>query len=248
MLKYLIFLFFPTQILIEIFLAGLILIWFTKKQRLGKILIAVGFFLFVFFNSAPFSNFLLGRLEYKYSPLITDSDSSFLADEIDYIVVLGATLNYNEELSTKIRISPAALARLVEGVRLYKNFPEKKLIFSGKGRYEMNEAEMMSKMAVELGVEKKDIIIESESSNTYEEAVFLKEILGKDKFFLVTSARHMPRAMAIFKKMEMDPVAAPTDYLIGEIRGYDFYEYLARTSEAFYEYFGLIKEKLLGHI
>jgi uncharacterized SAM-binding protein YcdF (DUF218 family) len=48
------------------------------------------------------------------------------------------------------------------------------------------------------------LIVESKSKNTYENAVFTKKILDSlnmdGEFLLVTSAYHMPRAVAIFKK------------------------------------------------
>ena len=48
------------------------------------------------------------------------------------------------------------------------------------------------------------MIFESESKNTYENAVYTKKILDslnlKGNFLLVTSGYHMPRAMAVFKK------------------------------------------------
>ena len=47
----------------------------------------------------------------------------------------------------------------------------------------------------------------------------VKEIVGKDKFILVTSASHMLRAMALFRKQGMEPIPAPTDYMVKEREG-----------------------------
>jgi uncharacterized SAM-binding protein YcdF (DUF218 family) len=49
------------------------------------------------------------------------------------------------------------------------------------------------------------LIVESESKNTYENALFTKKMIDSlnlnGSFILVTSAIHMPRAMAVFKKV-----------------------------------------------
>ena len=68
-----------------------------------------------------------------------------------------------------------------------------------------------------------DIIQDPDSLNTYQNAVNVKKILserGIDRVLLVTSAMHMPRSLAIFKHLEINAIAAPTDFLVtkGEIQ------------------------------
>jgi len=113
---------------------------------------------------------------------------------------------------------------------------------------------MMSRMAILLGVPNENITLETKSSNTHEEALFLKDLLQNQEFLLVTSARHMPRSIALFKNQGMRPIPAPTNHLSREDKGFDVEKliprakYLRHTAHAFYEYFGLAKEKLLGRI
>ena len=73
----------------------------------------------------------------------------------------------------------------------------------------------------------------------------LKKTLGKDSFYLVTSACHMPRSMAMFKKMGTRPIAAPADFqaVWGTQRGIDFFpkaDALSDSERAFHEYLGLL--------
>lgn len=74
-------------------------------------------------------------------------------------------------------------------------------------------------MAMALGVEAEDIIIEAEATDTKDHPIYVKKIVGSDEFILVTSATHMPRAMALFKKHDMHPTPAPTDYLVMKKEG-----------------------------
>jgi len=58
--------------------------------------------------------------------------------------------------------------------------------------------------------------------------------------------------MAIFKKLKMNPIPAPTGHIVKhDITGFLFklraYN-LVRSKDMMYEYFGLIKEKLSGNI
>ena len=70
-----------------------------------------------------------------------------------------------------------------------------------------------------MDIRQEDLILESRSFNTHENAVFTKEILQAlniNKILLVTSAVHMPRSIAIFRHENIDAIPAPTDFLISE--------------------------------
>lgn len=56
------------------------------------------------------------------------------------------------------------------------------------------------------------MICETESQNTYENALYVQKYVGTKPFVLVTSATHMPRAMANFRGLGMKPIPASTDY------------------------------------
>jgi uncharacterized SAM-binding protein YcdF (DUF218 family) len=118
------------------------------------------------------------------------------------------------------------------------------------------EAKVLADVALSLRVERQNLILESLSRDTEEEARLIQKMVGKDPFALVTSASHMPRAMALFKKLGMHPLAAPTDYgikesLEEEIRPGMFFPgtaELQNTEAAVYEYLGLAWAKLRNQI
>ena len=58
--KLLIYLFvYPISLCIEIVAAGFIVDWFTKKHKLGNILVVIGVSLFLLFSTFPFPNYIL---------------------------------------------------------------------------------------------------------------------------------------------------------------------------------------------
>jgi uncharacterized SAM-binding protein YcdF (DUF218 family) len=98
------------------------------------------------------------------------------------------------------------------------------------------------------------VILESLSKDTKDEARLIKNIVGNDRFVLVTSASHMPRSMALFKKLGMQPIPAPTDYWVKERQGispamfFPSSNGLRKAERAFYEYLGLAWANLRGQI
>jgi uncharacterized SAM-binding protein YcdF (DUF218 family) len=72
----------------------------------------------------------------------------------------------------------------------------------------------MVEVAKEFDVNPEDIVFVSGTKDTKDQARQFKSKIGNDLHFLVTSADHMPRALAMFKKLGMSPIAAPTDYWI----------------------------------
>jgi uncharacterized SAM-binding protein YcdF (DUF218 family) len=236
-------------------LVGLILLWFTRRQKVGKLLVTLGTLIYVVLSCGPLSDAVVGRLETEYTS-ITDSQT-LLDKDVKWIVVLGGGYTADPVLPVTSQLAPATLGRLVEGIRLYRQFPGSKLILSGGTSvgYKVTVAEAMAGAAEALGVPSGDLVLESESLNTEDEANLIGPMVGQDSFILVTSASHMPRAMALFKKRTMDPVPAPADYLIkqGPPRSFpwDLYpdsDRLARADRAMHEYIGMVWAGVRGEI
>jgi len=144
------------------------------------------------------------------------------------------------------------LMRLTEGIRLHRAIAGSKLILSGGSKKGETEAAAMAELAVMLGVAREDIITETRSLNTYEQAQRVKELVGSASIILVTSASHMARAMRLFRNAGMDPLAAPTGHRGGDLdSGLGFIpssSSLDATSAGFYEALAFVKAKVLGGI
>jgi len=231
----------------------LFLLWFTRKKKAGKIFVSVGVILLILCTYGPVPRLLLKPLENRYPPLLSVKN----LPEIRWIVILGGGHTSDPQMPANSQLYHSSLARLVEGIRLHHSLPGSKLILSGGALYDpVPEAEVLADVALALRVDKQNLILESLSRDTEEEARLIQKMVGKDAFALVTSASHMPRAMAFFRKLGMHPIPAPTDYGIKESLGEEispgiFFPgsmELRNTEAAVYEYLGLAWAKLRNRI
>lgn len=229
----------PLPLGLIILITGLILLFFSKKQLTGKMLMAAGTFWILFFSSPWIGQSLLKPLEHAYSPPVQTTTQ--------YIHVLGAGLYLEENLPLSSKLSHSALERTIEGVRLHQLNPHSRLIFSGYGATsETTTATLNSQMALMLGVNKAAMEIFTQPRDTAEEAQALKNYLvsRRDtdaKVILVTSASHMPRAMGSFIKAGINAIAAPVDYKAKTAAGFFNLPQsrgLAQSETAFYEIMG----------
>jgi len=237
-------LFFPLSVIIELLIVGLL--W-PKK---GKKFIVIGLALLYLFSFSPFAYLCLLPLEGQYPPL---SESSIQRD-IKWVVVLGAGSRENKLLTPEDRLHDATLKRLLEGIRLYRLLPKASLVLSG-GDYRGSspDARVMRQVALQLGLSPARLVLEESSWDTHDQARFLKNQLGNEPFYLVTSAAHMPRSMAFFKKTGTHPIAAPADFraVWEPLRLTDFFpraDALRDTERAFYEYLGLLWAWVRGYL
>jgi len=89
------------------------------------------------------------------------------------------------------------------------------------------------------------LILEEISKDTEEEAGLIQRIVGRERFILITSASHILRSMALFERLDLNPIPAPTDHLVKEyqeIASGDFFPSaggLRKAERAFDEYLGL---------
>jgi uncharacterized SAM-binding protein YcdF (DUF218 family) len=113
-----------------------------------------------------------------------------------------------------------ASERVIQSLRLYKTGHIQKILMSGGSgtllRQEFREADFTRDQLIKMGVNPADILIDRNSRNTYENAVYSKQILDSlgltAPYLLITSAWHMPRATAVFRKAGLNIQPFPCDY------------------------------------
>lgn len=242
----------PLPLAIIFLLIGLCFFWMSHKKIIANIFLTSGFLLLMISSFSFFPSVLLNSLEHQYQPIKS------LPKNIHKIVVLGGGVRSDTSMPANTQLKAASLSRLIEGIRLYHLYQSQHqsvlLILSG-GRVFGSPAEagVMQNIAIILGVNIKDIKLEAGSRDTHEEALYLKKQVGNQPFFLVTSAYHMPRAMALFKKLGLQPIAAPTQYMSDiHKNGLDVYlpssNYLVMSDVAIHEYLGQWWGKLMHEI
>jgi uncharacterized SAM-binding protein YcdF (DUF218 family) len=203
----------PLPVLYLLLLAGSVC-FVLKKKKSGKILFVIAVFWF-FIISTPFIPKIIVRsLEEKYTQ-VTETSLRATGDSSN-ILVLGSEHIDDRNLTPNNQLSAIALARLVEGVRIYRITSGSRLILSGYGRNSsLSHAHVLYQTAKMLGVDTSRMAIQPFPANTREEAeAYVKKFGTKHKLILVTSAVHMPRAVLLFRKAGADPLAAPANFLL----------------------------------
>lgn len=150
--------------------------------------------------------------------------------------------------------------RYVEAAALARRYPDARIVISGGSGALMLEGEDDASTSVRLfealGVARERLVLEGRSRNTYENAVFTKELVTPqpdETWLLVTSAFHMPRSMALFRKAEFPITAWPVDYRTSGREGIAFFtdnpvDSLQTATLGIREWIGLIAYWLSGRI
>jgi uncharacterized SAM-binding protein YcdF (DUF218 family) len=243
--------FFPLSICLEILFLGLLFLWFSRRQKTGKIIVSLGTVLLFLVGCGTVSDMLLGSLESKYPPV---ADVSALTS-VKWIVVLGGGISSDTKLPLTDHLTAESLVRLVEGVRLHRKLSNNKLLLSGGNTSgSVSEASVMAEMAIALGMKKKELVLESESKDTKDQARFIQSIIGSNRFILVTSASHMARSMALFQTKGMNPIPAPIGHTVKKKQKVSFglcfpsAKAIDKMERVFYEYMGMTWAMLRGQI
>jgi uncharacterized SAM-binding protein YcdF (DUF218 family) len=241
----------PSNLLITIGLIGLVLL-FTRFQRLASWLIVTSLVLIALVGYSPLGRILLLPLEQRFPPW----DASRGAP--DGIVVLGGAISPNISQARGVVALNGSAERLTVTAELAHRYPNARIIFTGgSGSLDPTgppEAPFAVKEFQALGVAHERITAEEQSRNTIENAVFSRLLANPkpgERWLLVTSAAHMPRAIAAFRAAGFPVEAYPVNWNTRGRRDAaelftSFAGGLAMTDYAIHEWFGLAVYRLTG--
>jgi uncharacterized SAM-binding protein YcdF (DUF218 family) len=195
--KILSFLAQPVAIIVILLVAG----WIIKNQRWKKILTRTGFILLLLTSNFFIANELMRAWE---TPVTTFES---IKKQYDYGILLTGVTKTNMKPKDRVYFNRGA-DRATHTLQLYKLGIIKKVIISGgSGRLDgsgVREADDLADFLKLAGIPSEDLIIENESKNTHESARYVSAILSKldgpKECLVITSAYHLPRAMACFRK------------------------------------------------
>jgi uncharacterized SAM-binding protein YcdF (DUF218 family) len=204
------------------------------------------------------NSFFVDELARAWEPVTPDYYLS--SEKYDLAIVLGG-IGSIDERQGRLDFGYAG-DRLFQTIELYYKGRVKQIMFTGGSgtiRYPTHkEGTYVKKYLNNIHIPDSSIIIENESKNTYENATFSKKILDSLKFsgtiLLVTSATHMPRAMACFKKAGFTNI---TPYLTNRMSGprrFDWDHCFLPNAEALdglniliHEWIGCLAYKIKGY-
>lgn len=232
----------PTNLIVLLLAAGVVVLWLGWHQ-LGRALVTLGAMPLVTLAFLPVGRWLLVPLEDRFPP------PEQLPDRPDGIVILGGA---EKPAISKARAQPtigASAERVTTMVELARRYPEARLLYTGAA------ASITRTLLARQGFDVGRVVFEPEARDTYENAVFSKRLAQprpEEQWLLVTSARHMPRSVGVFRAVDWSVTPYPVDYrTTGRIQ-LDYHpkagtgSRLADLDLAMHEWIGLVAYYLLG--
>jgi uncharacterized SAM-binding protein YcdF (DUF218 family) len=210
--------FLPLSLVLMLGGNGVFLLWTKRWPRVGRWLVSAALLTLAVFSNRGVAILLLRPLESQYGSLPEAADAHALPRELadcQAIVVLGSGNGGPPSWSGLNQLIPSGLVRLAEAVRLARLLPAAKLIVSGNtGSGRISHAQVLEEAAISLGIARERIVRLDNPRDTYEETLEITRQLGKAPFALVTSAVHMPRAMALCRRAGLHPFPCPAGFMI----------------------------------
>ena len=196
-------------------LSCFLLAFFIRNERRKRTIFLCGLILMILLTNDAFFQFIVKWWEPQVVKLKRTEK------EYDFIILLGGYSDFQTAMGkSEFQIGIKGGNRLITALKLYKKGIGKKILLTGgSGKLlgdKYGEAEYVAPFLKTLGIPDSALIIENKSRNTWENAVFSKNIIDSIQknasCLLVTSALHMPRSKACFDKAGLATTIYPTDY------------------------------------
>lgn len=193
-------------------LVGFWFIW-RKQLKLGWGLCILGISLLMVLSMPLVGEGLMAPLEATPHPEKNLTQPE-LNPDVGFVVVLSGGFHTAQQYSAASRLAPDSLRRLLEGIALARQLPQARLVLSGGHLDDEKPAVVMGQLARDLGWPSDRTLLETKGKTTEEQAIKIKDIVGEEPFYLVTSSNHIPRAMFHFRAAKTQPIPYPCDHII----------------------------------
>lgn len=227
--------------------------WKTKKAKRKKYLYSLSIVLFLIFSNRFITDEFARALEPNRVNLATINTT------YEAVIILGGYTTFDSK--NNLIGFHESVDRILYGIYFYKQGLAKKIIVSGGNARlvkDKEEALITKEYLEKIDIPEKDILIESHSKNTYENAKNVASLLKENgmngKMLLITSAYHMPRSEKCFQKQQIVFDTFPVDFMAGP-RKYYFDHLFLPDMEGFiiwekliHEWAGLLSYQLLGYV
>lgn len=203
----------PSSALLILLLVGVSLLW-SRYARIGRRIVLAAALLLVIAGLSPLGHAVILPLEDRFPPAEVSA-----AKPPDGIIVLGGGQDMLVSAAREQAALTEAGERLVEAAILARRFPDARIVISGGSGglvYDRpSEADGAVTILAGLGIERERMTLEERSRDTYENALYTREMIRPkpgERWLLITSANHMPRAMGVFRKVGFAVEPWPVDY------------------------------------
>ena len=179
--------------------------------------------------------------------------------DVDGIVVLGGGIDLGVSQRRGMATFRDTGERFNSLLELARRYPDARLVFSGGRGWltaaDLSEAKVMRAFLRDHGLPETRVIFEGQARNTYENALLAKPLAAPapgERWLLVTSAFHMPRAVGVFRQVGWPVIAYPVDYRttgeFGLVLAPDAAQRWRELDQAVRSWIGLIAYRLSGRI
>jgi uncharacterized SAM-binding protein YcdF (DUF218 family) len=203
------YLLLPPSSILLLMLAGMLLL--RRNRKAGRALLVIGMLLLYLLSLPAVADMLIRPLESAYPPVTGKRITA------DAVVVLTGGVRDLSWIPASPAPSEQSLDRLVMGIHLATTHRLPLVISGGTGAIAptaVREADAMADTAVMLGFPSRDIMIENRSRNTLESVEAMAAMIPGKAVILVTSAYHMKRSVAMFRKKGFSPIPASTGFQV----------------------------------
>jgi len=206
------FLLLPSNVILIIGLAGAALLA-TRRRLLGRGLCAVAVGLFLTVGFLPVGGTAIYVLENRFPEWSPSSGAP------DGIIVLGGAIDpVMSQARGQVALADSA-ERVTVVAQLARDYPKARIVFSGGNAalfpHAPPEADFVLPLWQSFGIARDRVTLETRSRNTAENAAFTKALVQPkpgERWLLVTSAEHMPRAIGCFRRVGFAVEAYPVDW------------------------------------
>jgi len=206
----------PSNLLLSLILFGLVLALFRRLRMLGLGFAAFMTVATILLGLLPISTYLMVPLEQRFPSFIDDGKP------VDGIILLGGSVDASASAARGALVANESAERLLDTIDLAHRYPNARILISGGGGTVfgdgVGESPIIADYFKRIGIDFARMIVEDRSRTTAENALYSRELAKPtegERWLLVTSAWHMPRAVGVFDKAGFSVTAYPVDFRTG---------------------------------
>lgn len=240
----------PSNLIVGLILLGALALFARRHERVGRVALGIGVLGLIVAGYSPLSQILIAPLEGRFPRA-----EIMRGPPVAGVIILGGAEDGRAGTQKELAGLNEAAERITEGAALGLRLKQARVLFTGGNGHLLKElpaeAVTSGRLLEALGIERRRLLLEDKSRNTWENAVFSKALAAPkpgERWLLVTSSWHMPRAVGCFRAAGFPVEAWPVDYRLGPGLAFEdsYISGIRQLDFAVREYIGLLAYYLTG--
>ncbi|MGH7004756.1 MAG: YdcF family protein, partial [Alphaproteobacteria bacterium] len=189
------------------------LLLFTPWRRIGRFFVVLAALGALVIAYSPLGEWLLEPLETRFAT------PERVPADVAGIIVLGGAIDTRQTIQFGQVTLNGRAERIMAFVELARRFPAAKLVYSGGAgdtdTVAQSEAALAKPLLITLGIPEARLTLETKARDTHENAILTYNLVKpaqSERWIVITSAAHMPRAVGAFRRAGWNVIPYPVDY------------------------------------